>query len=200
VIPKEFKGSYNLGSFPRLETHWRDREIRSIITGGDKKSKELLRRFAPFDDIIAASLRILVPQTVPQTDLPGINWHAFFPGSLNLTEPSNIAADISTASWTCFQQVPFYSWARLALGFEDKAVHSFKWCHEGLKLHVWHYLRTHVDQLPRFLLLIQVRLNISMHNPRFWILSVITGFRTAEPFRIFCSILRYQHFPYPPTG
>jgi hypothetical protein len=39
-----------------------------------------------------------------------------------------------------------------------------------------------------------------MHNPRFWILSVITGFRTAEPFRIFRSILRYQHFPHPPTG
>jgi hypothetical protein len=196
VIPKEFKGSYNLGSFPRLETHWRDREIRLIITGGDTKSKELLCQFAPFNDIIAASLSI----SVPQTDLPEINWHAFFPGSLNHTELSNVAADISTASWTCFQQVPFYSWARLALGFEDKAVQSFKWRHEGLKLHVWHYLRTHVDQLPWFLLLVQVRLNILMHNPRFWILNVIIGFRTGEPFRIFCSILWYQNFPHPPTG
>jgi hypothetical protein len=161
MVPQVSEGSYNIGPLPIVDTHWRDREIKSIVTGADERSKKILRRFAPFDDIVAASLGM----SVPGTDIPRINWRAFFRDGQHLAEPSIVGADISAASWRCFQQVPFYSWARFALGFEDEAVLSFKLCHEGLKLHVCHYLRRHVAQSPWVMLLAEVRQNISMHNP-----------------------------------
>ncbi|KKA20380.1 hypothetical protein T310_5588 [Rasamsonia emersonii CBS 393.64] len=144
TVFQDLGGSYNIGSLP-MSTTWRDHEIRSIMSGEDEGVKALLCRISPFDEIFAASLRI----SVPQTTVAKINWRSFLPGGQKSGGPLNVAEAISNESWMRFHQVSF-CWVRLSLGFEDKAVESFKFCYEELRLHVYHYLRTHVDKCPWF--------------------------------------------------
>jgi hypothetical protein len=139
-------------SLPVPLRSWREQEVKSIMTGQDERSKHLLCQFCPFHEIFAVS----IGAPVPQTTVAKINWHAFLPVQVS-NDPVITADAMSTESWKLFQQVPFRSWVQSSLNLEDTAVGSFKLCHERLKLHVCHYLRTHVDRLPWFLRVTEVR-------------------------------------------
>jgi hypothetical protein len=127
------------------------------MKGDDERSKTLLCEFAPFDVKVATSLGV----SVPQSSVTEFTWYTLFPGGHRATDPDQAAIEISVASWTCFQTVSLYSWARVTLGFEDESVEAFKACHERLGQHVRAHLRMYPGELSWFSLVAKVYVQIN---------------------------------------
>jgi hypothetical protein len=176
--------SSNIRSFTMPDIFWREKEIRLIITRTDERSKQLLLKFSPFDDIVADSFGV----SMTQITMPKIRWRSFLPDLQTVLSPSNVATKISSKIWICFQHVPFSGWVRSALCYSDPAVESFVDRLDGLKLHVYHHLRTHVALLSWFEEMAKVWMAISLHSRSLLTLSTTTGVEKPKSFGVFSCL------------